>query len=127
MTDCARLLEVLSDGKPHGHTELYGLGMIVHSRIADLRKRGHAIRSWRERRWDPVRKRAGFVHFYRLEDSSGPVAASGEQTPRTSLDSEPSVSTPKVVEGPGACVASPSTPPVQLELVPAERRQPSWA
>lgn len=48
-TDCDRLLAVLSDGRPHNHLELYGLNMIVHSRVADLRKRGYTIESWRER------------------------------------------------------------------------------
>lgn len=48
MTDTARLLEVLSDGEPHGHRELYRLGMIVHSRVSDLRKQGHVIAAWRE-------------------------------------------------------------------------------
>lgn len=43
MNDCQRLLQVLSDGKPHGHAELYRLGMIVHSRVADLRKQGYRI------------------------------------------------------------------------------------
>lgn len=48
LTDTDRLLAVLADGRPHNHLELYGLNMIVHSRVADLRKRGHDVRSWRE-------------------------------------------------------------------------------
>lgn len=43
-----RVLQLLSDGKPHTHTELYGLHVIAHSRISDLRKKGHKIISWRE-------------------------------------------------------------------------------
>lgn len=48
MTHNEKVLALLSDGKPHTHHELYGLYVIAHSRIADLRKRGHVIESWRE-------------------------------------------------------------------------------
>lgn len=47
-THTERLLVALSDGKPHSHHELYGLHMIVHSRVSDLRRKGHTIRAWRE-------------------------------------------------------------------------------
>ena len=56
-THCDRLLAILSDGKPHDHHALYRQGMIVHSRVADLRKKGHVIRSWHE----------GDSYFYQLE------------------------------------------------------------
>lgn len=46
-THCDRLLAVLSDGRPRTHRELYRLGMVVHSRISELRKRGHEIAQWR--------------------------------------------------------------------------------
>lgn len=46
-THCDRILEILSDGKPHGHHEFYGF-CVLHSRIAELRKRGHVIECWRE-------------------------------------------------------------------------------
>jgi hypothetical protein len=48
VTHCDQLLQVLSDGRPHDHRQLYALGMIVHSRISDLRRRGVEIRHWRE-------------------------------------------------------------------------------
>jgi hypothetical protein len=48
VTHCDQLLQVLSDGRPHDHRQLYALGMVVHSRISDLRRRGIAIRHWRE-------------------------------------------------------------------------------
>lgn len=48
MTHCDRVLNMLSDGKPHSYREGYGLGVILHSRVADLRKRGHKIRQWRD-------------------------------------------------------------------------------
>lgn len=56
MTHCDRLLDVLSDGNEHDHLELYRLGMIVHSRVADLRKRGYLIEHRREQH----------TSFYRL-------------------------------------------------------------
>lgn len=55
LTDCDRLLAVLADGRPHNHLSLYQLGMIVHSRVADLRLRGYTIESWRERHVNGVR------------------------------------------------------------------------
>lgn len=44
-THCAKVLAALSDGKPHSTASLYRQcgGMILHSRIADLRKQGHTI------------------------------------------------------------------------------------
>ena len=65
VSDCDRLLEALSDRRPHHHLELYGLRMIVHSRISDLRKRGHHIRSWSESHPN------GRRHYYQLV---GPLA-----------------------------------------------------
>jgi hypothetical protein len=66
VTDCDRLLEVLRDGNPHTHHELYKLGMIVHSRVADLRKRGHDIRSWKAKIGRDSAGRDNYAHFYRL-------------------------------------------------------------
>lgn len=50
MTDADFLLSVLSDGEPHSLNEILsrsfrerGCGLTVHSRAADLRKRGHVI------------------------------------------------------------------------------------
>lgn len=48
MTHNERVLALLSDRQPHSHHEIYGLFVIGHSRIADLRKRGHVIESWRD-------------------------------------------------------------------------------
>lgn len=48
MTHNEKVLALLSDGKPHTHHEIYGLYVIGHSRISDLRKRGHIIESWRD-------------------------------------------------------------------------------
>jgi hypothetical protein len=50
MTDCEFLLEVLADGREHTLTDILrasieqrGHGLTVHSRVADLRARGHEI------------------------------------------------------------------------------------
>lgn len=43
MTHCERVLELLSDGREHSHHELYALNVVAHSRVAELRKRGHVI------------------------------------------------------------------------------------
>ncbi len=45
-THCERVLTLLSDGQPHTHHELYDLRVIAHSRVSDLRKRGHRIACW---------------------------------------------------------------------------------
>jgi hypothetical protein len=42
-TDCAKLLDALADGAPHSFRDLYRLGLMVHSRTADLRRRGYVI------------------------------------------------------------------------------------
>ena len=51
MTHAEKVLALLSDGQPHTHMEGYRLGVMLHSRVADLRKPkngGHDIRCWRE-------------------------------------------------------------------------------
>lgn len=59
-TQCDRVLALLSDGKPHAHLELYRLGCVAHSRVAELRRRGHDIRCWRD----------GDDYLYKLEDAA---------------------------------------------------------
>ena len=48
MTHAEKVLALLRDGKPHSHMEGYRLGVMLHSRVADLRKKGHQIRCWRD-------------------------------------------------------------------------------
>ncbi len=48
MTHNERVLDLLSDGLPHSHHEIYRLFVIGHSRVADLRKQGYRIDQWRE-------------------------------------------------------------------------------
>ena len=60
-THTERVLALLSDGHAHTHHELYALGVIAHSRVADLRRRGYTIETWRY----------GSMHMYQLV--AGPV------------------------------------------------------
>lgn len=56
-----RILAVLADGEPHSHRELYRLGVMVHSRVAVLRKRGYRI---------ACRKVDDNTYEYRLESEA---------------------------------------------------------
>lgn len=74
MTHNEKVLELLSDGQPHTHHEIYGLYVVGHSRIADLRKRGHVIEAWRE----------GDDYLYQLKDSApaiGPLTRPSSSIP----------------------------------------------
>lgn len=62
---CARLLAVLRDGEEHSSRALYRqLGCMVHSRVAELRRRGHRIEC----------RRAGDDYLYRLVDDTEAAA-----------------------------------------------------
>lgn len=79
MTDCDFILEVLSDHQPHSLNEILrrsfeqrGCGLTVHSRVADLRKRGHVIH-WR----NDAKARRGDASIYTLASlNSAPVSPS---------------------------------------------------
>lgn len=74
MTGCERVLALLSDGEPHSHHSLYGLRVIAHSRVADLRKRGHVIDCWVEEG----------THYYqlRLLDQRDEDCGAGDPPPQ---------------------------------------------
>jgi hypothetical protein len=74
MTHNQRVLELLSDGEPHSHLELYDLRVIAHSRVAALRKQGHTIECWR----------ADGLHWYRLTD--GALSGSARVAPTLPVD-----------------------------------------
>ena len=71
MTHNEKVLALLSDGQPHSHHSLYALNVIAHSRISDLRKRGHTIEMWRD----------GDDYMYRLQDSAGPGVLPSSEVP----------------------------------------------
>jgi len=54
-----KVLDLLRDGRWHGHMEGYRLGVMLHSRVADLRKDGYEI----------VCKRGAEGYLYRLVGS----------------------------------------------------------
>lgn len=72
MTHAERILELLNDGQPHSHLELYALGTVAHSRISDLRKKGHLIRQWRD----------GDLYLYQLEECPARGPAGGRSQPQ---------------------------------------------
>jgi len=61
VTHNERVLDLLADGEWHDHHELYALHVIAHSRISELRRRGHLIEI----------RRDGDLYLYRLV--SGPT------------------------------------------------------
>lgn len=65
MTHKQKVLALLSDGQPHSHKEGYALGVMLHSRIADLRRDGHKIDCWRD----------GALSMYRLVGSLGETSS----------------------------------------------------
>lgn len=120
MTHKQRVLDLLADGRPHTHHELYALHVIGHSRIADLRRDGHMIEQWRD----------GEDYLYRLVsrvesqslpspdgsascDSTGEVAPSSQPTTTTGGRVQPSRLPSHAGVG---CVDGDG----QLALIPAE-------
>jgi hypothetical protein len=108
MTDKARLLELLSDGKPHSHKEAYRLGVMAHSRASDLRGDGYVINTWRE----------GKLYWYQLVGAA-PSAENAEGGASGPPDApEGLASLPLGQEGVGAA-AAPSDSQLALD-VPGE-------
>lgn len=105
MTDKARLLELLSDGKPHSHREAYRLGLMAHSRAADLRKDGHNIRVWRE----------GGLYLYQLVVASS--AGDLEPSPADGGASRNDAPTDPQSVSPGQGGAPPQSVPSDSQLV----------
>lgn len=70
------VLDLLSDGKPHEHMELYGLGVMARSRVASLRRKGYDI---------PCVKTGG-EYIYRLVSSPDLCSVeTGAQSPAESF------------------------------------------
>lgn len=74
MTHAERVLQLLADGKPHSHLEGYRLGVMLHSRVADLRKKGHRIECWRD----------GDQYLYQLQGPS-PISPPSLTTPTAAV------------------------------------------
>lgn len=69
-----RILDVLADGREHSHHEFYGW-CVLHSRIAELRRRGHEIEV----------RRDGDLYLYRLVSSA---AATADAAPAPRIGAE---------------------------------------
>ncbi len=113
MTHKQKVLQLLADNQPHSHMEGYRLGVMLHSRAADLRKDGYTVKCWHE----------NGAYWYQLFGTvrSGDVApdglADGLSPVRTALDiggpPELPLQTPESAEadaaaGPGLSPSSPA-------------------
>ena len=84
MTHKQLVLQLLKDGKPHSHHELYGLGCVAHSRISDLRRDGHTIEQWRD----------GDLYLYRLLNEAAPTKGGRPSLPERSFVEHATASNP---------------------------------
>jgi len=115
MTHKQRVLQLLSDNEPHSHLEGYQLGVMLHSRVADLRRDGYTIKCWAD----------GGLYLYQLFGSvrengnatTDGLAVSDRSPGQPSTAVPPASTTPESAEAPGAGPASPSTVgPAQLTV-----------
>lgn len=86
MTHKDKVLALLSDGKPHVHHEIYKLGVIGHSRIADLRKDGHRIDCWTEVCFG---ERVSVYQLRLLDETAPSLGCGGVALTRAVSSSEP--------------------------------------
>lgn len=68
VTHTQQVLQLLSDGQPHSHHEMYELRVMAHSRVADLRRIGYTVECWRE----------DGMYWYRLLDDGRLANGAGE-------------------------------------------------
>lgn len=104
MTDTDFLFDVLKDGDWHAQAEILarsmverGCGLTVHSRAADLRKRGHKVETHLERNGN-----GRTLSFYRLITLDEAAVASdrcGTDTAATASSSVPATPEPSTAEG----------------------------
>lgn len=104
------MLELLEDGEPHSHTEIYALNVVAHSRISDLRRKGYGIEQWRED--DPRTDET--TYWYRLvsrpvEESPG-RASDGALSPAPSPARSGSFSQPEAVVASSSLTSVPGPP-----------------
>lgn len=119
VTHNERVLELLSDGKPHSHHEGYALHVMLHSRVSDLRREGHDIRCWREgdlylymlvplRRAEGIRRMDSQSSVRRNGDGEGsdranilqPQSSSHHMSSRSGPSSPPGGPCPPLDQGP---------------------------
>lgn len=74
MTGCEKVLARLKQG-PATHHELYQLGVIAHSRVADLRRKGYVIECEKD----------GEHYIYKLAGAFSLLSAPGSRSGETPL------------------------------------------
>jgi hypothetical protein len=125
-SQCARVLAVLQDGKPHSIQEIHERAgtMRLNSRVSELRTRGHPIRCWRTRTRRPD-GRPDWAYWYQLTPSPLPQPEE-HPTPSSGSGSGPRPADRRnaIAEDVSQQPAQPA--PLQLELVP-ELKAPAWA
>jgi hypothetical protein len=97
VTGCEKVLARLRQGTA-SHMELYGLGVIAHSRIAELRSKGHRI--------ECVRKADGLYHYSLLEGGAPNERASGPEQPAPAVETSVASPVPQAGRRP-----EPASPP----------------
>ena len=114
MTHAEKVLRLLSDNEPHSYREGYRLGVMLHSRVADLRKPshgGHDIRCWRD----------GENYLYQLVGTvreGEAVGADGLAADSALPHGQPSTAVPPAPTG--ATCAGPGTSPGKAPPGPAQ-------
>lgn len=106
MTQNERVLALLADGEWHDHHQGYALNLVLHSRIAELRARGHVIESRRDTAPDGSQ-----LYLYRLVSLGAEVRAS--EAPLRSASAPAGIRS--------------SAPSEQLTLLPVPARREAWA
>lgn len=94
MTHDQKVLALLSDRQPHSHTEIYGLHVVGHSRVASLRSKGYGIEQYRD----------GDDYMYLLvstpeEAASAAAASSGAEVTAATRESSAEPAAPIYIEG----------------------------
>lgn len=116
MTHNERVLHLLSDHRWHTHHEVYALHVIGHSRIADLRKRGHRIEH----------RRNGDVSEYRLLNA--PQVAPSPEPPRLGCveqDSDQDRSVTDTGRGHSSALVAAANRPAAVTAADAPALQPT--
>jgi len=117
VTHAEKVLQLLSDGKPHTHMEGYRLGVMLHSRVSDLRDRGYIIDCWRD--GNDYLYQMGTVRENGNATTDG-LAVSDRSPGQPSTAVPPAPQTPESAGAPWAGPASPSTVgPAQLSVFEA--------
>lgn len=115
MSQCDRILEVLSDGRAHGMREIHARAGFcrLNSRVAELRKRGHNI--------PPAVRTPDGDYLYQLDPSLGETDSPADDGGHPS---GPTVAAPQNPQStnPTAESVSPNEDEGQLSLLAAPQR-----